>query len=102
MYGTHLDITAEQDALVDLEHKNQALILLNRLAFDLTGTLDEQIQQALHLGCDYLQMDFGAVSEILGNTYVVRWCNAPSESGITAGLQLMVQDTYCYLLLQQQ
>lgn len=101
MYGTHLDITAEQDALVDLEHKNQALILLNRLAFDLTGTLDEQIQQALHLGCDYLQMDFGAVSEILGNTYVVRWCNAPSESGITAGLQLMVQDTYCYLLLQQ-
>lgn len=100
VYGTHLDITAEHEALIELEHKNQALVLLNRLAFDLQGTLDEQIQQALESGCHYLQMDFGAVSEVLGDIYVVRWCSAPPESGITVGLQLMVEDTYCHFLLQ--
>ncbi len=101
MYGTHMDVSAEREALAELERKNQALALLNRMAFDLTGTLDEKIHQALILGRDYLRLDAGIVSEIVGDVYAVRWASAPAETGIEPGLHLAVEQTYCNLLLQQ-
>lgn len=101
MYGIHADITAEREAQVQLERKNRALALLNRIAFELGGSLDEQITQALALGCDYLQLELGIVSEILGEVYAVRWVAAPPEAEVVPGLRLGLEQTYCHLLLQQ-
>ncbi|MFP2769220.1 PAS domain-containing protein [Oceanisphaera sp. KMM 10153] len=102
IYGTHVDVSAEYEAVVQLERKNQALALLNRMAFDLTGTLDEKIHQALTLGREYLRLEIGIVSEIIGDVYAVRWVAAPAGLGIEPGLHFAVPDTYCNLLLQQQ
>ena len=101
MYGTHINITAERVALEQLERRNRALSLLNRLAFELSGTLDEQIQQALVLSCEYLRLDIGIVSEIIGDVYAVRWVAAPPAVDISPGTRFVVANTYCQLLLQQ-
>ncbi|WP_298721347.1 PAS domain-containing protein [uncultured Oceanisphaera sp.] len=101
MYGTHADITTERETLAQLERKNRALQLLNRIAFELDGSLDQQITQALSLGCDYLQLELGIVSEILGEVYAVRWVAAPPEAEIAPGLHFVLEQTYCHLLLQQ-
>ncbi|WP_319782779.1 PAS domain-containing protein [Oceanisphaera sp. IT1-181] len=101
LYGSHMDITAEHLALVQLERKNQALALLNRIAFELNGSLDDKINQALALGCQFLGLDIGIASEIIGDLYVVRWVAAPPAVGISSGLHFVLEQTYCQLLLQQ-
>ncbi|MGO4998719.1 PAS domain-containing protein [Oceanisphaera sp. W20_SRM_FM3] len=101
MYGSHMDITAEHLALVQLERKNQALALLNCISFELTGSLDEKITQALTLGCHFLALDIGIASEIIGDVYAVRWASAPPEMGIVPGLNFALEQTYCQLLMQQ-
>lgn len=101
MYGTHINITAEREALEQLERRNRALALLNRMAFELSGTLDEQINQALVLSCEYLRLDIGIVSEIIGDVYAVRWVAAPPAVDISPGTRFVVANTYCQLLLQQ-
>lgn len=101
IYGSHMDITAEREALVQLERKNQALTLLNRISFELNGSPDEKINQALALSCQFLALSIGIASEIVGDVYVVRWVSAPSEIGIHPGDYFVVTETYCHLLMQQ-
>lgn len=101
LYGSQVDITAEQEALTQLERKNQALALLNQMAFELGGTLDEKIEQALALGCHFLQLNIGIVSEIMGEVYVERWVTKPAHVSTSKGLHFPVAETYSHLLLQQ-
>ncbi|WMC10595.1 PAS domain-containing protein [Oceanimonas pelagia] len=101
IYGTHIDISAEQEALAQLERRNRALAVLNRMAFKLEGSVDERITQALALGREFLQLDVAIASEIIGDVYVVRWVSAPDGAGIAPGLQFEVEQTYCRLMLEQ-
>lgn len=101
IYGTHIDTSAEQEALAQLERRNRALAMLNRMAFKLTGSVDERITQALALGREFLQLDVAIASEIIGDVYVVRWVSVPGEAGIAPGLQFEVDQTYCRLMLAQ-
>lgn len=102
IYGTHIDISHERETLEQLERRNQALTLLNQMAFKLEGTVHERITQALALGKEFLQLDQGIASEIIGNVYVVRWVSAPVEAGIAPGLKFEVAQTYCRLMLEQR
>ncbi|MDP5292943.1 PAS domain S-box protein [Oceanimonas sp. CHS3-5] len=101
IYGTHIDISAEQEALAQLERRNRALAMLNRMAFKLEGSVDERITQALALGREFLQLEVAIASEIIGDVYVVRWVSAPDEAGIAPGLHFELEQTYCRLMLAQ-
>ncbi|GGD61092.1 PAS domain-containing protein [Lacimicrobium alkaliphilum] len=101
LQGFLLDITRERQARERLERHNRVLKLLNRISFELKGTLTEVIEQALELGCEFLQMDMAIVSEVLADTYVVRWFSQPQEGELTHGQQFQLTDTYCDITLRE-
>lgn len=87
------------DVMQSLERQNTALAILNELAVETSGTLDQKIDKALKLGKQHLSLDVGIVSEITSHIYTIRWFQAPSESGQMSGTALPVEKTYCALLL---
>ena len=101
LYGSLMDITVEREAQAQLERKNQALALLNRISLELSGSIDEKISQALALGCHFLALNIGIASEIIGDVYALRWVAAPAEAGLKPGQHFVLQQTYCQLLMQQ-
>ncbi|ART80419.1 PAS domain S-box protein [Oceanisphaera avium] len=101
LYGSLVDITPEREAQAQLERKNQALSLLNRISFELSGSLDEKVNQALILGGDFLRLSVGMVSEMVSDIYVVRWLAAPAPTHLEVGQHFAIEQTYCKLLLQQ-
>ncbi|WP_088329595.1 PAS domain S-box protein [Lacimicrobium sp. SS2-24] len=100
--GFLLDITRERQARDKLERHNQALKLLNRISFELRGSVSEVIEQALKLGCEFLQMDMAIVSEVLQNTYVVRWYYQPPGGGLEHGQHFDLLQTYCDITLKNR
>ncbi|NHH99192.1 PAS domain-containing protein [Oceanimonas sp. MB9] len=102
IYGTHIDISAEREAMIQLERRNKALAVLNRMAFKLQGSVDERITQALALGREFLQLDLAIASEVIGDVYMVRWVSAPKGAGVEPGLRFELVQTYCRLMLEQQ
>jgi PAS domain S-box-containing protein len=93
---------AQRQRELELGRTNRALALLNEIAFELQGTLDEQIQQALALGRQFLGLDIGIISDITGSCYTVRWCDTAEEIALEAGQQFPLGDTYCDMVLSQQ
>lgn len=90
-----------QEVMQRLERQNTALAILNELAVETSGTLDQRIDRALELGKQHLSLDIGIVSEITSHVYTVRWFQAPVESGLESGNAFPVEKTYCALLLGQ-
>ena len=93
---------AQQRREFELARTNRALALLNEIAFELEGSLDEQIQQALALGRQFLGLDIGIVSDITGGWYRVRWCDTAEEVALEPDQQFPLGDTYCDMVLSQQ
>ncbi|MEQ9545499.1 MAG: ATP-binding protein [Marinobacter sp.] len=89
------------EVMQSLERQNTALAILNELAVETSGTLDQKIDRALELGKQHLSLDVGIVSEITSHVYTVQWFNAPAESGLQTGTAFPVEKTYCSLLLGQ-
>lgn len=88
-----------QKVMQRLERQNTALAILNELAVETSGSLDQKIDKALELGKQHLSLDVGIVSEITSHVYTVRWFHAPVESGLQSGNAFPVERTYCSLLL---
>ncbi|MEQ6885794.1 GAF domain-containing protein [Salicola sp. Rm-C-2C1-2] len=86
----------------ELARTNRALTLLNEIAFELEGGLDEQIQQALALGRQFLGLDVGIVSDITGDCYTVRWCDVADGVALQPGQQFDLGSTYCDMVMSQQ
>lgn len=85
----------------ELARTNRALTLLNEIAFELEGSLDDQIQQALALGRQFLGLDIGIVSDITGDCYTVRWCDVAEGVTLQPGQQFVLGDTYCDMVMSQ-
>lgn len=90
-----------QEVMERLERQNTALAILNELAVETSGSLDQKIDKALELGKQHLSLDVGIVSEITSHVYSIRWFHAPAESGLAPGMTMPVEKTYCALLLEQ-
>lgn len=90
----------ERVALIQLQSvSNQdALQLLNSIAFSAFDTLDDKIHHALQLARAHLHMDLAIVSQIVGDIYTVGWVDSGSELAIEKGQQFALQDTWCHLL----
>ncbi|XOZ32617.1 ATP-binding protein [Halomonadaceae bacterium KBTZ08] len=83
----------------ELQRHNRALGLLNEIAFDMQGPLDEQVQRALSLGLEFLELDIAIVSDIVGELYTVKWCKAPVGVELYPGREFRLGDTYCDLVM---
>lgn len=93
---------AQQRRELELARTNRALALLNEIAFELNGSLDQQIQQALSLGRQFLGLDIAIVSDVTGGWYTVRWCDTAEDVALEPGQQFPLGDTYCDMALSQQ
>ena len=93
---------AERQNAFELARTNRALRLLNEIAFELEGGLDEQIQQALAMGRDFLGLDIGIVSDITGQWYTVRWCDVAEGVDLQPWQRFPLGETYCDMVLSQQ
>ncbi|EON92989.1 hypothetical protein MARLIPOL_06019 [Marinobacter lipolyticus SM19] len=90
-----------KEVMQRLERQNTALSVLNQLAVENSGDLDQKIDKALELGKQHLSLDIGIVSEITSHIYSIHWFHAPAESGLVPGMAIPVEKTYCALLLEQ-
>jgi diguanylate cyclase (GGDEF)-like protein/PAS domain S-box-containing protein len=55
---------------------------------------DEKIQQILRIGCEHYDLPFGIISQIVENSYSVKWAECPNKE-IEAGATFSLGDTYC-------
>ncbi|MFO7786356.1 MAG: ATP-binding protein [Halospina sp.] len=92
----------ERQKAFELARTNRALRLLNEIAFELEGGLDEQIQQALAMGREFLGLDIGIVSDISGQWYTVRWCDVAEGVDLHPWQRFPLGETYCDMVLSQQ
>ncbi|ALS97069.1 PAS domain-containing protein [Lacimicrobium alkaliphilum] len=101
LQGFLLDISREKAARDKLQRQNQALNLLNKISFELSGELQQVIERALKLGCEFLNMDMAIVSEVLAQTYVVRWFHSHEPGQLHHEQRFALAETYCDITLSQ-
>lgn len=94
--GSHIDITAQKQAGEELRHYQAALTSLKKIATNAHLNYDEQIDAALTVVSEYLNLPLGIVSRIRGEAYeivnvFVRENFFPLERGQTFALG----DTFC-------
>lgn len=84
-----------------LEQQRQALRALNEIAALPTLNTVDRFKSALELGCQYLGMDIGIISQIEGQDYRILAQRSP-DNQLEEGQQFELGTTYCALTLQQE
>jgi len=84
-----------------LEQQRQALRSLNEIAALPTLNTVDRLKRALELGCQYLAMDIGIISQIEGQDYRILAQHSP-DNQLTEGQQFELGTTYCVLTLQHE
>lgn len=90
----------ERASRLRIEQQRRALRALNEIAALPNLRLKSRLNKALALGCRYLNLDVGIISQIKGETYRVVAQFSPDNS-IQPGQQFDLGSTYCALTLQQ-
>lgn len=94
--GNHIDITAQKQAEEELQHYQTALTSLKKIATTAQLSFDEQIDAALVVVSDYLQLPLGIVSHIQDETYeVVNVLVKDLPLAIEPGQVFSLKNTYC-------
>ncbi|WP_404345488.1 ATP-binding protein [Vreelandella venusta] len=78
----------------------EALATLNDISNSNYLGLAQQFQQALTLGCRYLQLQIGIISRISNSIFEVVSITAPEDVTISAGACLPLANTYCDMTLK--
>lgn len=100
--GFAIDITQEKQLTNQSQRHINALIALNNIASNTNLDFKEQMQSALRLGTQFLDLEIGILSRIEGDSYHVRQCVAPEHSPITNNQVLDLGSTYCVLTLANE
>ena len=82
---------AAEEAAAEQERRIRSLYAV---AASNAASVDEQLGEALTLGCQVLGMDIGIVSHIEGDAYTVVAAHAPG-GGLEAGQAFDLHDTFC-------
>lgn len=90
----------ERAATLRTEQQRKALRALNEIAALPNLRLEARLNRALALGCRYLRMDVGIISQIEAEEYRVVAQFSP-DNRIEVGQQFPLGSTYCALTLQQ-
>ncbi|SFC44048.1 PAS domain S-box-containing protein [Marinospirillum celere] len=99
--GFILDITEQKQGIKQIKNQLRAFATLHEIVSGSVKDLRQQLQQALRLGSDYLELDLGIVSCIKSTSYEVFACVAPKEMPIHPGQVFQMGQTYCDLTLRQ-
>ncbi|MBL4833694.1 MAG: PAS domain-containing protein [Pseudomonas sp.] len=91
---------AERTMRLRVEQQRQALRALNEIAALPSLDTVDRLKRALELGCGYLDMDIGIVSEIEAGEYLVLAQHSPAGA-LEEGQRFELGNTYCALTLQQ-
>ncbi|MEP3562962.1 MAG: GAF domain-containing protein [Marinobacter sp.] len=81
--------------------RTRALNILNDIALDTSGNLDNRIERALAIACQYLNIDTAIVSQIEGEAYTILWHHERQTPSLENGLTLPLAQTYCAILMNQ-
>ncbi|MFN3580999.1 MAG: PAS domain-containing protein, partial [Pseudomonas sp.] len=84
-----------------LEQQRQALRALNEITALPSLDTSVRLQQALALGCQYLAMDYGIVSHVEDNSYLVLAQHSTDEA-LLEEERFELGTTYCALTLQNE
>jgi PAS domain S-box-containing protein len=90
----------ERNAKLSIEQQRKALRALNEIAALPDLRLETRLNKALALGCDYLRMDVGIISQIEAEDYRVAALFSP-DNGIELDQHFVLSNTYCALTVQQ-
>lgn len=90
----------ERATALRVEQQRKALRALNEIAALPDLRLETRLNKALALGCDYLRMDAGIISQIEAEDYRVIAQFSPNNS-VDVGQNFVLGSTYCALTLQQ-
>ncbi|WP_341706710.1 PAS domain-containing protein [Halopseudomonas sp.] len=82
-----------------LERQRLALRSLNRIAADFGLSHQQQLERLLDLGCDYLNLDLGLVSQISDSVYEVQAASSGDDNP-APGTRFDFEQTYCNLTFQ--
>ncbi|WP_028670868.1 GAF domain-containing protein [Saccharospirillum impatiens] len=102
LVGLSIDVTEEHDIRQNLRRQLQFLRILNDIAADAKSSLDERLNRALALGCEYLGLEVGIISRIEQDRYTVQWCQAPPTTDLNPGDEFALGDTFCSLVLNNE
>lgn len=80
------------------KHQN-ALALLNNIAFSRQPSLNEKIDHALSAARQYLRMDTATLSQAEGQAYTIDWKNTSEGVALETGHTLSLTSTLCQHLL---
>ncbi|WP_339118725.1 GAF domain-containing sensor histidine kinase [Halomonas sp. BMC6] len=78
----------------------EALAALNEISTSNHLSLEQQFQEALALGCRYLQLDIGIISRIHKGIFEVVSVTAPQDVTMGVGQCLPLANTYCDMTLK--
>ncbi|MFO7704311.1 MAG: PAS domain-containing protein [Halopseudomonas sp.] len=90
----------QRTATLRTEQQREALRALNEIAALPNLRLEARLNRALELGCRYLRMDVGIISQIEAEEYRVVAQFSP-DNRLEVGQQFPLGSTYCALTLQQ-
>lgn len=94
--GVFQDVTADKSKELQLEHYQKSLTLLNTIASDISISAEEQIENALAVVTEFLQLPVGIFSRIEGNTFNIQhFVSREEETILQKGQQLELSNMYC-------
>lgn len=102
--GFQQDITGVKQRELAVEQSNERITAQNQalgsfvdIVTDSNRSVDEQIPALLELGIEYLDLDFGIVSQVEEPSYTVAHTVTPDDT-IESGDEFELEDTFCSLV----
>ena len=91
--GTVRDVTQRQRAFDSLERQQEAMYRLYRVDIDPDLSVEEKLERALELGCEFLDLPIGFLSSIDGETHRVE--RIVGTDDFEVGSTRPLDSTYC-------
>ena len=92
---------AHRQTLAQTRMQQQALRALNDMAAEPSLDINTRLHNALRLGCDYLGLDLGIVSQIEGDTFTILAQQSPDQT-LHDGDVFDLSQTFCSLVMDQK
>lgn len=98
--GTNQDVTPQKEAESALQRQLASLKALNAVASIRAASFAEMMRQALDIGARFLNLEFGIVSRVEGETYTVVSQVSPADT-LHDGQTFPLGVTYCTMTVAQ-
>src|SRR5690606_24640222 len=98
--GAFQDITQRKQAEIELERGEATLRALHSITADASLDFEERVSQILILGLETWGLKLAVVSQVTGDTYVVRHSIGYDIEAPPVGTSLNAGATYCELVIK--